>query len=77
MALYKFKKFLLETTDKAFDGTHEPGMAAPYPGIYRCEGCGHEIAIALGNKLPSQNHSQHTLTHGKIRWQLVVSHIAY
>lgn len=75
MATYKHLKFLQTTVDVAFDKIHDPGVEASKPGIYRCEGCGKEIAIASGHKLPPQNHHQHTSAQGKVRWQLIVSHI--
>jgi hypothetical protein len=73
MALYKFPQFLQNTTDSAFDRLNEPGSVAPNPGIYRCEVCAREIAIALGHVLPSQNHHQHPQQQ-PIQWRLVVSH---
>lgn len=74
MALYKYSNFISQNNDAAFDGVHEPGQEAPYPGIYRCPGCGKEIAIAGGHQLPPQNHHQHTASQGKVRWQLAVGH---
>ena len=73
MALYKNKDFFEWVDDKAFDQLTSGGNAAPWPGIYRCIVCGHEIAIAGGHILPAQNHSQHPA--GKpIHWQLIASH---
>jgi len=72
MALYKQGSHLTHVEDSAFDQIHQPGIAAPYPGIYRCTGCGDEIAIAGGHTLPPQNHHQHGLLGGEIRWQLLV-----
>jgi hypothetical protein len=77
MALYKDGSFLTKTSQDVFDAIHTAGEKAPYPGIYRCPGCGHEIGIAAGHTLPSQNHHQHTLAQGKVRWQLIVSHKSY
>jgi hypothetical protein len=77
MALYKDGDFLRHNTGTAFDAIHAAGISAPNPGIYRCPGCGHEIAIALGHTLPPQNHHQHTIAQGKVRWQLIVSHQSY
>jgi hypothetical protein len=76
MATYKFKDFLQLDDSSKFDGFHNPGIKAPYPGIYRCAECGKEIAIAEGHTLPSENHHDHDrkLGQGKIRWGLVVSH---
>ncbi len=74
MAIYKHEEFLEQTDDKAFDNFYEPETKAPYPGIYRCEGCGHEIAIAAHHTLPPQNHHQHKAPLAPIRWRLIVSH---
>ncbi|MBC8784417.1 MULTISPECIES: hypothetical protein [Pseudomonas fluorescens group] len=71
MALYKNGPSLTHTDDKAFDLIHSPGTAAPHPGIYKCTGCGDEIAIAGGHILPPQNHRQHNAL-AKIAWQLLV-----
>ena len=56
MALYKYEVFLEKSQHEAFDQLSSPGAAAPYPGVYRCHACGHEIAIAAGHVLPPQNH---------------------
>ncbi|AYR26306.1 protein L [Herbaspirillum rubrisubalbicans] len=72
MALYKNGSLLKQTDDKAFDALHNPGHAAPHPGIYRCIACGDEIAIAGGHVLPPQNHAQHSPSQGQIKWQLLV-----
>jgi hypothetical protein len=77
MALYKYGQFIGTSSDEAFDKILQPSTAATWPGIYRCEGCGHEIAIAQGHTLPPQNHHQHTSSQGSIRWRLVVSHKKY
>lgn len=73
-ALYKDMKYLSQSNHTAFDAIMQPGTAALYPGIYRCEGCGKNIAIAATHTLPAQNHHQHTASQGSIRWRLVVSH---
>jgi hypothetical protein len=77
MALYKHAQFITLSDDKAFDTLLEPGVAATWPGIYRCHACGHEIAIAGTHTLPSQNHHQHKPGIGSIQWRLVVSHKSY
>ncbi|MBB3197367.1 hypothetical protein FHS28_004794 [Roseateles terrae] len=40
--------------------------------MYRCIVCGDEIGIAKGHALPPQNHHQHAVSQGPIRWQLTV-----
>ena len=77
MALYKYDVYIEKNDAQAFDTLLEPGSAATWPGIYRCYACGHEIAIASGHALPSQNHHQHAQGLGRIQWRLVVSHKAY
>jgi hypothetical protein len=74
MALYKYKEFMEHSGDEAFDMLLQPGASATWPGIYRCHACGHEIGIAQGHTLPSQNHHQHTPGTGSIQWRLVASH---
>lgn len=71
MALYKYSQHLQTSSHEAFDTEHNPGIAAPLPGIYQCTNCGDEIAIAGGHTLPPQNHRQHTTTR-PIKWKLIV-----
>lgn len=75
MAFYKDGQFLSQDLGAAFDAINasHPGTLAPYAGIYRCTGCGREIAIARGHILPPQNHHTHGLFSGPILWQLIVS----
>jgi hypothetical protein len=77
MALYKYGAYIEISQDAAFDQLNTPSTSAPWPGIYRCHACGHEIGIAQGHTLPPQNHHQHTLAQGPIQWRLVVSHKKY
>ena len=72
MALYKDIRYLTVNSDAAFDAIHSPGASTPHSGIYRCEGCGHEIASNAGNPLPPQNHHQHATGRGTIRWRMIV-----
>jgi hypothetical protein len=72
MAEYKYGQHLSLNNDPEFDRQISPGTLAANPGIYRCVGCGDEIAIAKGHKLPPQNHHQHTREQGAILWQLFV-----
>lgn len=72
MALYKYFKFLTQDQGNLFDLTYHPGTDAPASGIYRCEGCGIEAVSTKGNKLPPQNHHQHTQAQGAIRWRPIV-----
>ena len=72
MAWYKHPTFLKKVDHSEFDEEHTPGTAAPFSGIYRCSGCGREVASNKGQPLPPQNHHQHTQAQGKIRWRLIV-----
>lgn len=74
MAIYKYPQYIKQINHAAFDTITPVGHAAPYSGIYRCEGCGHEIVSTHGNTLPPQNHPQHSPLQGAIRWRLIVSH---
>jgi hypothetical protein len=73
MAYYKYPKYLTQNNDAAFDQIHNAAAATPYSGIYRCEGCGHEVTSVSGHPLPPQNHHQHTRAQGTIRWRLIVT----
>jgi hypothetical protein len=72
LALYKYPQHIGKSQDAAFDEIREPGAAAPYSGIYRCEECGTEIASNAGNPLPPRNHHQHASGQGPIRWRLII-----
>ena len=72
MATYKYNQFLNHSTSDAYDKVYGPGAPVPYSGIYRCQGCGREIASNEGNPFPPQNHHQHAVAQGAIRWRLVV-----
>lgn len=72
MALYKYSQFITASSDQAFDQVLTPGTSTPHSGIYKCQGCGHEIASNANNPLPPQNHHQHKANQGAIRWQLGV-----
>lgn len=74
MALYKYTDDLELSQSDAFDSLHEPGSNAPFPGIYVCVNCKHEVATASGHALPPQNHNQHDPNKGPIKWRLVASH---
>jgi hypothetical protein len=56
MALYKYERYLGRSDHTAFNEVNQPGARTPHSGIYRCEGCGKEVAANEGNPLPPQNH---------------------
>ena len=72
--LYKYSQFLGTSSDEAFDSISEPGAIARWSGIYRCEGCGKSETSVRGHVLSPQNHHQHTVSQGRIRWRLAASH---
>ena len=72
MAWLKYDRVVKRLNSDAFDTLFEPGIEAPYAGIYECAGCGREIGIAEGHRLPPQNHHQHQADEGKVRWLLIV-----
>jgi hypothetical protein len=72
MARYKYGQFLTHSESAIFDDLYRPGEDVPRSGLYRCEGCGREIAANKDEPLPPQNHHQHTRLQGRIRWRLLV-----
>jgi len=72
MALYKHIGYLQQSNDAAFDKTYAPGATPDHSGIFRCLGCGREIVAEHSRSLPAQNHPQHTVQQGDIRWKLIV-----
>ena len=72
MAIYKYQSFLTKSDEVVYDNLYKPGATAPHSGIYRCHGCGREVASNEGQPLPPQNHHQHSTSQGDIRWRLIV-----
>lgn len=72
MAFYKYAQFLNKSEDSRFDQLYVPGGIPPQSGLYRCEGCGHEVVAEAQRQFPPQNHHQHTAGQGPIRWRLIV-----
>jgi hypothetical protein len=72
MAIYKYQAFLTQTQEAIYDQVNHPGTATPFSGIYRCEGCGREAVSTHPHPLPPQNHHEHTVAQGAIRWRLIV-----
>ena len=71
MPLIKDSQYLRAGYGVAFDYILSPGFHTPFSGIYRCEGCGFEIAAIRGHPLPPDDHKGHALSCGPIRWRLV------
>ena len=72
MAVYKHGNLLKPSQDAAFDRDQTPGDRAAFSGIFRCPGCGREVAANEGQPLPPQNHHQHGPGQGFIKWRLTV-----
>jgi hypothetical protein len=72
MATYKYAVYLQTSTSDAFDKIYGPGKTVPFSGIYRCMGCNREIASNEKDPFPPQNHHQHSVSQGDIRWRLAV-----
>lgn len=72
MALFRYSRFLTQSDDEAFDSLCWPGQTTPHSGIYRCEGCGREIASNGLDPLPPQNHHQHATGEGPVRWRMII-----
>lgn len=72
MAWFKYEQYLKKSNGDAYDSVYGPGAKVPHSGIYRCQGCGREIAANKSDPFPPQNHHQHTSTQGTIRWRLAV-----
>lgn len=73
MALVANKENLFIRDLAEFNLVLTPGTPAPRSGIYRCEGCGDEVACNRNQPLPTQNTSQHSALQGAIRWRLLVA----
>jgi hypothetical protein len=73
MALYKYSKFFNLAEFQEFETEFGPGDRTPRAGLYRCCGCGHEIASSAGHLFPAQNHHRHEPNEGPIRWRLIAS----
>jgi hypothetical protein len=76
MALYKYSNYLGQTKNASFDLPLQPGAFVPCGGIYRCTGCGNEIALAGIGIFPDRTHHEHTPAQGPIQWQLVVAAVS-
>ena len=72
MAQYKYGNYLNKSEHSEYDNIYKPGEICQNSGIYRCEGCGDEIASNKNNPFPPQNHHQHVTSQGAIRWRLIV-----
>lgn len=73
MAMYKYVKFVVQSSSNVFDTLTTPGTDTPYSGIYRCESCGLEATSVKGKPMPPPTHHKHASGEGAIKWRLVVA----
>lgn len=76
MALFKYQNYLKQHKNAAFDLPLRPSAFVPCGGIYRCTGCGTEIAIEGIGVFPDSGHHKHTPAQGQIQWQLIVATVS-
>ena len=77
MALYKYQNYLTVSKNRSFDLALSASAPVPCAGIFRCTGCGTEIALEAMGFLPDRNHHAHKPTEGPIAWQLVVATVSH
>jgi hypothetical protein len=73
LALYKYPNYLNVSKSSSFDQVLPAGLHIPSGGIYRCVGCGNEIAQGANTVLPDRQHHVHKPAQGEVRWQLVIA----
>jgi hypothetical protein len=76
MALYKYSNYLAVSKNGSFDLKLSASSPVPCGGIYRCTGCGTELALEGLGFLPDRGHHKHQPQQGQIEWQLVVATVA-
>ena len=76
MALYKYQNYLSQTKSASFDLTFQPNAFVPCGGIFRCTGCGTEIALDGIGLFPDRSHHAHDRAQGPIQWQLIVATVS-
>jgi hypothetical protein len=72
LARYKRRSYVLESDHAAFEVRYAPAARVENPGIYRCIGCGDEVAVAKGHLLPRPGGHEHAAGEAKVEWQLIV-----
>jgi hypothetical protein len=72
MAQYLDSSFLVRSPHFSFEKRYSPGTVVPDSGIYRCRGCGREVALAKGSALPTQAQHDHGFELGPANWVLIV-----
>lgn len=76
MALFKYSNYLSSNKNASFDLRLGPSNPVPCAGIFRCTGCGTEIALDGMGFMPDRSHHKHDYKQGLIEWQLVVATVA-
>ena len=76
MALFKYQNYLSQAKHRAFDQPLQPASFVPCGGIYRCTGCGTEVALEGVGLMPDSSHHQHPPSKGPISWQLIVATVS-
>jgi len=76
MARFKYSNYLSQTKHGSFDLTLQPSAYVPCGGIYRCTGCGTEVALEAVGLFPDRNHHKHKPGQGEMQWQLVVATVS-
>lgn len=76
MALYKYQNYLAVSKNASFDLTFQPCAFVPCAGIFRCTGCGTEIATDGIGVFPDREHHKHTPAQGPVAWQLIVATVS-
>ena len=77
LALYTYSNSLGVSKNGSFDLPMTPGAPVPCGGIFRCTGCGTEIALEGIGVFPDRDHHEHRPTQGPIAWQLVVATVSH
>jgi hypothetical protein len=72
MALCKDVNKLRESRSEAFEKVIRPGADVTYEGIYKCVGCGIEMAVVAGKPFPGSKQRPHARGCTQERWQLLV-----
>ena len=72
MAQYLDSSFLVRSPHFGFEKSYAPGTVVPVSGIYRCRGCGREVALAKGSALPLHAQHDHGFESGPASWVAIV-----
>jgi hypothetical protein len=69
-----------QSLSSVFEQELKPGALAPQSGIYRCDNCGFEIAVAAGSGLPlktmcAAHGDRWNSKDGVVLWRLVAAAI--